>query len=444
MDIDTLRPGVDFVKVINESVGSCEVLIAVIGKQWLTSTDEKGLRRLDDPDDFIRLEISAALDRDVRVIPALVGGAAMPKTDLPAPLENLVRRQAIEISDGRFHQDVDRLIDAVEEVVGDKEKPLPFRISNFTKRRASILGLALALLVVAFVAYLNLLPPTTVVQPKATIPALDAEKPPSPTVEISASPSQVEVGNASVLHWTVTNATVVTLEPGIGKVPPKGSLRVFLANPTTYTITAKGDGGEASDSTRVRVAQPAPAKKPAIPTVVISAAPAQIKKGESSVLKWIASDATDVTIDQGIGTVGSSGSQRVHPESSITYTVAARGEGGTGKGSARIEVTEPPPLPQKKKEPISVEGDVQASKLIKRVEPNYPDLARQVRVEGTVILEVTIGEVGNVADVKVIRGHPLLNDAALVAVRQWIYSPTLLAGEPVSVIATVSVHFRLL
>ena len=75
---------------------------------------------------------------------------------------------------GDFHQDVDRLMDAVEEVVGDKEKPLPFRISNFIKRRASILGLALALLVVAFVAYLNFLPPTTVVQPKATISAVDA------------------------------------------------------------------------------------------------------------------------------------------------------------------------------------------------------------------------------------------------------------------------------
>ena len=72
MDIDTIRPGVDFVEVINDSVASCEVLIAVVGKQWLTSTDEAGNRRLDDPEDWIRLEIAAALGRNIRVIPTLV------------------------------------------------------------------------------------------------------------------------------------------------------------------------------------------------------------------------------------------------------------------------------------------------------------------------------------------------------------------------------------
>ena len=79
MDIFTIEPGVDFVEKINEAVGSCDVLIAVIGPQWLTVTDDSGRRRLNDPEDFIRLEIKAALDRGIRVVPVLVGGASMPR-----------------------------------------------------------------------------------------------------------------------------------------------------------------------------------------------------------------------------------------------------------------------------------------------------------------------------------------------------------------------------
>ena len=117
MDIDTLQPGLDFVEAINRAVGSCDVFIALIGTQWLTTTDRTGRRRLDDPEDFVRLEISAALDRDIRVIPVLVGGATMPgSTDLPDALKRVSRRDALEISDTRFDYDVGRLIEAIERI----------------------------------------------------------------------------------------------------------------------------------------------------------------------------------------------------------------------------------------------------------------------------------------------------------------------------------------
>lgn len=107
------------------------------------------------------------------------------------------------------------------------------------------------------------------------------------------------------------------------------------------------------------------------------------------------------------------------------------------------DATPPPPPPPKKKEPIRVGGNVQSSKLIQRVEPSYPELAKRARIQGIVLLQVTVGEEGNVTDLKIIRGHPLLNDEAAKAVRQWKYSPTLLNGEPVPVIATVTVNFIL-
>jgi TIR domain len=110
-DVDSIQLGDDFVEVITEAVGSCDVLLALIGDEWLRITDEHGRRRLDDPDDFVRLEIEAALTRKVRVIPILVDGARMPRAEeLPDSLARLVRRQSLELSPSRFEFDTSRLL----------------------------------------------------------------------------------------------------------------------------------------------------------------------------------------------------------------------------------------------------------------------------------------------------------------------------------------------
>jgi TonB family protein len=101
----------------------------------------------------------------------------------------------------------------------------------------------------------------------------------------------------------------------------------------------------------------------------------------------------------------------------------------------------PAPRPQQR-EPIRVGGNIQESKLIKRVEPIYPETARQARVSGVVVLEVQVDEEGNVASVKVLRGHPLLDQAAIDAVKQWRYKPTYFSGQPVPVVATATVIFN--
>jgi len=105
-------------------------------------------------------------------------------------------------------------------------------------------------------------------------------------------------------------------------------------------------------------------------------------------------------------------------------------------------VIEPPPPPSKKP-PMKMGGDVLQSKLVKKIVPEYPPLAKQARVSGSVVLQVNVDEDGNVVDIRVLSGHPLLEEAAVGAVRQWKYSPTLLNGEPVPVVATVTVVFNL-
>ena len=110
-DVDSITLGDDFVEVITRAVGACDVLLAVIGGQWSTMTDETGKRRLDDRDDFVRLEIEAALARNVRVIPVLVDGARMPRLEeLPPSMSGLVRRQALELSPSRFEDDTKLLV----------------------------------------------------------------------------------------------------------------------------------------------------------------------------------------------------------------------------------------------------------------------------------------------------------------------------------------------
>ena len=116
MDIDTMKVGLDFVEQIAEAVQSCDVLIAVIGKTWVNIQDEEGHRRLDNPEDFVRVEIQVALERNIPVFPLLVGGAAMPKArDLPDPIAKLTRRHAMKMSDERFRADATRLIEQIQE-----------------------------------------------------------------------------------------------------------------------------------------------------------------------------------------------------------------------------------------------------------------------------------------------------------------------------------------
>src|SRR5918995_225118 len=119
-DVDSIELGDDFVEVITRAVGSCDVLLALVGEEWLTITDEDGRRRLDDPDDFVRVEIEAALTRNVRVIPILVDGARMPRADeLPASLARLVRRHALELSPARFEYDTGRLLTVLDRTLTD-------------------------------------------------------------------------------------------------------------------------------------------------------------------------------------------------------------------------------------------------------------------------------------------------------------------------------------
>ena len=122
-DVDSIEPGDDFAEVITTAVESCDVLLALIGRRWLTIADQDGRLRLDDPGDFVRLEIEAALARKVRVIPILVDGARMPRAeDLPPSLAKLARHQALELSPAGFDSDTQPLLRVLERIVSEGQE----------------------------------------------------------------------------------------------------------------------------------------------------------------------------------------------------------------------------------------------------------------------------------------------------------------------------------
>jgi hypothetical protein len=115
MDLDSIRAGRDFIEAIRDALDSCAVLVALIGRQWVTIADEEGRRRLDNPDDWVRSEIRTALESEVLVIPVLVDRAKpLRQQELPGELHKLARLNAFELSYDRFQYDAGRLLDLIQ------------------------------------------------------------------------------------------------------------------------------------------------------------------------------------------------------------------------------------------------------------------------------------------------------------------------------------------
>lgn len=124
LDVETLEAGLDFVQAIDKALNSCKVLIAMIGPHWINVKDAEGNSRLFHEGDFIRIEIAAALKRNIRVIPVLVNGAVMPTPEqLPEDLQALTRRHAQELSSSRWKYDCDQLVAVLDKIIEPNPTP---------------------------------------------------------------------------------------------------------------------------------------------------------------------------------------------------------------------------------------------------------------------------------------------------------------------------------
>ena len=158
----TFQPGSTLWTTCHSQVAACDVFLAVIGPNWLDAKDDDGRRRFDNPDDFVTIEIAAALARNIRVIPVLIDGARTPKADkLPDSIKPLVRRNAVEVRNANFGRDADSLVNKVREAL-KTARPVtrrwPFTTSVAERSRARghwrmVAGGAAALLLVGWIGY---------------------------------------------------------------------------------------------------------------------------------------------------------------------------------------------------------------------------------------------------------------------------------------------------
>ena len=200
MDVAGINPGMDFRKAIDDNVASCGVLLAMIGPTWCSSKNEAGARRLDDPNDFVRLEIASALARNIAVIPVLVHDAKMPRPEeLPDNLKDLDFRNSVEITHARWNSDVQLLTQALTRYVAPTASSdtapvhatvavqLPPPTAPATKPRSSrpssvplVLGIvAAAVVALGIVAYFMFRGPSPAPQPGPITPA-NVVTPPAP------------------------------------------------------------------------------------------------------------------------------------------------------------------------------------------------------------------------------------------------------------------------
>ncbi len=161
----------------------------------------------------------------------------------------------------------------------------------------------------------------------------------------SATPAAISAGESSTLSWTVTGATTVSIDQGIGSVALSGTRAVAPAVTTTYTLTATSSAGNVPATTQVIVSTPAPT--PATLPIInfFTASPSSVSLGGSSNLSWNVSNATSVMIDNGVGPVGSSGNIMVLPTATTTFTLTASSPAGSSTASTIVFVSGTPSPP---------------------------------------------------------------------------------------------------
>lgn len=227
MDIDQIEPGEVFDQVIKDKLAAVQVAVVLIGERWLDIADASGQRRLDNPDDWVRLEIAALLERNIRVIPVLVGAATMPKpTQLPECMIPLTRRHALEItSHPRFHTDADKLIKALEKIVGALSLETP-KIPE-KPGKPGFLGFSVIAGVIGIVliagGYLIVMPPQSIpiqpVDPVIEQNGMAARAETHPTQEFIAKQPQ-EATPDPIVQPVTEQLKVSVIEPEMVRIPP--------------------------------------------------------------------------------------------------------------------------------------------------------------------------------------------------------------------------------
>lgn len=244
-DVEDIPPGEDFRSVLDKALTVADVVLIVIGPQWLMITDDEGKRRLNDPTDFVRIEVETALKRnDVLVIPVLVNNAVMPSAEaLPPALKDLAFRNSVVVrNDPDFNPDINHLITAIEKrLKGEKSRRTPL-----------IIGALVVLAIIAVLVIFVVLPGINAPQPTATAqvaavsttvaPTIEPTKAPTDTIEptaaATATTAPVEAATAEVTEAATEAVTDPNLTPTVAF--PNGRPLQLLYNDSSFYVFNPG------------------------------------------------------------------------------------------------------------------------------------------------------------------------------------------------------------
>jgi hypothetical protein len=217
MDLDTLEPGEDFWEVIKEALERADVQLALIGRGWLTASDQTGKRRLDAKDDFVRREIALALKGGLRVIPVLINGATMPPAnELPSSIKRLTTRNAVQLTATTWRAEVARLVTSLEDEPSLADEPVQAESSSTTPSAPDADELAARLQV----------------PPEVLAEAERASRPPSPFDLPTLRPVAPPQGKRSADELLAMAKSAIEFDPA-------GSLRRVKPKPQTQAIAAQ-------------------------------------------------------------------------------------------------------------------------------------------------------------------------------------------------------------
>jgi TIR domain len=282
MDIDTISPGHEFAADIERALSECDACIVLIGRQWESITLPDGRRRLEDPTDFVRLEVAAAIRRGITVFPVLVEGAKPPAAaSLPEDIRDVSGRQAIELSNERWNYDVGRLILALEQLGGAGERPPPPKVTaERSWRRPAMIagGVAILLVLIGLVAWFagrgGAPPPEGgFAACPAPVPSLPSSAPvegfaAARTFAVSLTPvCQTGTPGSNNTVWTGTQSGVVeptwgpetwTFSPTasgsiVWKFPERHATATFSPYEGSYEATSTVKSNACSDNTKDKV-----------------------------------------------------------------------------------------------------------------------------------------------------------------------------------------------
>jgi OOP family OmpA-OmpF porin len=257
-------------------------------------------------------------------------------------------------------QESDRAVEAARQAGKDKQCPNEFKAAEDAKDKAYDVfracrteeGVEMAKKATA--------------QANALCPAQPAK--PAPTASLSANPGTVQQGQQSTLRWSSQNTDKCTIEPGVGPVPPQGSMTVTPAADTNYTLNCEG----ASSNAMVAVAKPSPTA-PAAPTSTISVNPAGIEQGKPATLAWSSKNADKCTIEPGIGPVPPQGSMTITPSADTNYTINCEGPGGNATSAAKIDVAAAAQKAAPKEEKVTIALEVEFKTGKADIQSKYHD-----------------------------------------------------------------------